>query len=251
MLLRASREGVLDTSRLTGHLRAFMWGRRALPLLAVRPFSSLGCVLGGCGSSRVARLMSSVSGGTFGGLGGEWVEGTTLLTAPRDLAPATVSLEMASPTEFRGKMKRLLNKKKLPKGEWEEEKKRIEGDLLQTILSIPGAYVDETDSMWHCSLQYHDQLLKVLKKCGAKAGGVPKSIVHVFGTKMFLTKLDPDQKYLVKHLSCPSQSVPEHLSTALFPFQREGVEFALRQGGRCLIGYESAMILPDTPLTEV
>ena len=169
-------------------------------------------------------------------IGPQWEEGAEINSNPLDLKSASVSLEMASPTEFRGRLKRLLNKKKIPKDQWEAEKQRIEQEFYQTVLSVPGAYFNEEDSMWYCSLQYHDEVAKVLKKCGARVGPVPKSVHHIFGMKMFLTKLNPEKQYLVRHLAGSDYHIPDHLSQALFPFQKEGVQFALNQGGRCLIG---------------
>ena len=85
-------------------------------------------------------------------------------------------------------------------------------------------------------MQYHDEVAKVLKKIGATVGPVPKCVSHIFGIKMFLTHLNPEKQYLVRHLVAKLKDMPDDLTKALFPFQREGVEFAIRQGGRCLIG---------------
>ena len=93
------------------------------------------------------------------------------------------------------------------------------------------------DNMWYFSLQYHDSLVKQLKKIGASVGRVPTSVASLFGAKMFLPHAKPESQFIIKNESEELNEVPENLSNKLFPFQKEGIEFAVKQGGRCLIGF--------------
>ena len=153
------------------------------------------------------------------------------------LPGVSISLEMRDPTTVHGRLKRLLNKNKLSKEEWEIEKNRINDTIGEIIESIPSSLYNEDEKEWQFSLQFHDEFVRVIKKTGARVGPIPKCLEHIFGIRMFLTKLNPEKNYLVRHLSSTLQDIPKKLDDALFPFQKDGVQFAIKQGGRCLIGF--------------
>ena len=152
------------------------------------------------------------------------------------LGAASVSLEMKDANSINGRLKRLVNKKKLSKVDWEVEKVRVTDNFKDLVKSIPNSEYDDETNTWNFSLQYHEEFVKVVKKTGARIGPLPKCVEHIFGTKMYLPKLNSEKGFLVHHLASKLEDVPEELENALFSFQRDGVKFAVAQGGRCLIG---------------
>lgn len=152
------------------------------------------------------------------------------------LKGVSISFELSDKTEVRGRLKRLLNKKNLSKNDWDQEKARLTETFKEILSNVPNSQYNSQEDLWYFSLEYHDKLVKALKQIGASVGQIPKSVANLFGIKMFLPQAKPEKQFLVKYDSSELSEVPKSLWEKLFPFQREGVEFAVKQGGRCLIG---------------
>jgi SWI/SNF-related matrix-associated actin-dependent regulator 1 of chromatin subfamily A len=101
------------------------------------------------------------------------------------------------------------------------------------LTSLPGARVADGGRLQLPLSQYQACKAKLAELHVRVASDLPAWIVDVFVNvryaKVYPAKVAVDQRAL-------AERVPASLLASLFPFQRQGVEFAISRNGRCLIG---------------
>ena len=137
--------------------------------------------------------------------------------------------------------------------------------LSRAMSQIPHGYFDSRSRRWSFRLQEHGTVLERLRGIGASPSlGVPNSelasglLYETVPDSVVrgLLELVPETRSAASGTESARSYMPEltledrarleavwstHLGRTLLPFQREGVAFAVRQGGRALIGDEMGL----------
>jgi hypothetical protein len=103
--------------------------------------------------------------------------------------------------------------------------------VLQVFHDNPGCSWHPKKKCWKCPAKSYDQVVRQLRKINSVhidgMASAPRSVL-----KATLELRDDSMRY---------SHIPDAVEEKLMQFQRNGVKFALRRGGRCLLGDEMGL----------
>ncbi|KAF6213119.1 hypothetical protein GE061_010834 [Apolygus lucorum] len=106
--------------------------------------------------------------------------------------------------------------------------------LNELFKSIPGSIFDANKKKWTFPLDQYENLKKKIEPLAPNitVGNLPKSVLKMFSNK---------NKVLDDFKSIDISRIEPTLFECLFPFQKEGVQFAVSKQGKCLIADEMGL----------
>lgn len=108
---------------------------------------------------------------------------------------------------------------------------------LQVLNTVPGIRFDKDEAHWVCPLSMHDNVSYALFTAGALMSELPRTVLSALS--LSAKRRDGDASRV--DTSSVQQRLPYRLYSALAPFQREGVAFALNNDGKVFIADEMGL----------
>ena len=118
---------------------------------------------------------------------------------------------------------------------WKGKNQELSTKVTEVLASVP--FTEEiSEKKWKIPLFYHNEICKTLKKLEISIDKVPTPVVEYYVSKDIEYPL-ANNELVVNEAWNDLKEIPEKLNEKLYTFQRQGIEFAINRGGRCLIAY--------------
>ncbi|CAH1406640.1 unnamed protein product [Nezara viridula] len=106
--------------------------------------------------------------------------------------------------------------------------------LIDICKQIPGRYYDPQRKSWCFPLKEYENFKKITNPLSPQIviGNLPASVLKIFSNP---------SNFTVNHKEVDISRIEPALLNSLFPFQKEGIQFGVSKGGRCLIADEMGL----------
>lgn len=109
--------------------------------------------------------------------------------------------------------------------------------IVSTVKNANGAFFDFKNHKFVLPLQVHDSLHVALHRCGCCVEALPRNVLSILQLQQRKDTATTDPAATV----CSNRKIPEQIDEALAPFQRDGVDFVVKNNGRALIADEMGL----------
>ncbi|XP_014287672.1 SWI/SNF-related matrix-associated actin-dependent regulator of chromatin subfamily A-like protein 1 [Halyomorpha halys] len=106
--------------------------------------------------------------------------------------------------------------------------------LVDICKQIPGRYYDPQKKSWCFPLKEYENFKKITAPLSPQIviGNLPASVLKIFSNP---------SNFSVNHKDVDISCIEPTLFNSLFPFQKEGIQFGVSKGGRCMIADEMGL----------